>query len=283
MTTPHKKMNPQTFRAAAFGIVVAFAAASPASATVTTLFADTFNRADSTDLNASTTGKSGTLGALNWVEVVGGSSTSVPVADPFISSNTLRIGETSGGSGGWSVTYIDHNFTDSVITTGGEFTVSMDLVSPNSFGGTRFTGFTVGNSKADLDNWSVNVPNSFTSDFFFGYDPTGTTEVKVFLGGSQNYQQTINLSSGATLSVRFSGITSFNAASTVNYEAFIDGSSVKTGSFTWSGTNENYIGLYSNYSEHQGVVDHFEVTAVPEPGSALVGLVGCLLILRRRR
>ncbi len=216
------------------------------------LFIDTFSRADNTDLNASASGKSGTLGALNWVEVAS-------AGDPFISNNTLRIGETSGGASGWSIAYPDHNFTDAVIASGGEFTVSVDLGAANSFGGTRFTGFSVGSSKAELDAWPSSNPANWTSDFFFGYDPTGTTEVKVFLGGSQNYQQTINLNSGATLSVRFSGISNFNAGSSVNYEAFINGNSVRTGSFTWSGTNENYIALYSNYTEHQGVLDNFEV------------------------
>ena len=36
------------------------------------LFADNFDRADGTDLNAETAGKSGSLGALDWLEVGGG-------------------------------------------------------------------------------------------------------------------------------------------------------------------------------------------------------------------
>jgi hypothetical protein len=47
----------------------------------------------------------------------------------------------------------------------------------------------------------------------------------------------------------------------VNYEAFINAGSVKTGSFTWSGTNENYMILYSNYTGNNGLVDNFEVSA----------------------
>lgn len=250
-----------------------------------TLFSDNFNRADGTDLNAATTGKSGSLGALTWLERSAGGDG----GDALISSNTLKIGEnaTGGGNSGFATAYLNHNFTDGTITSGGEFTVSVDLVGPiASGGGTRFTGFSVGNSLAEVANWnSNNPPSSFTSDFFFGYDPTGTTEVKIFDGTTQLHQQTINLSTtGATLSVRFFGISDFNAGSTVNYEAFINGgTAVDTGSFTWSGTNENYLNVYSNYTSNSGTLDNFAVTAVPESSAALlIGLAG-LALLRRRR
>jgi hypothetical protein len=271
-------MNAQNCRPIMLAIaVVAMAIFTfAASANAATLFADNFDRADNTDLNALTNGKSGSLGALDWVEVKSG-------AEPSILSSTLRLGETGAG-GGWSIAYVDHNFTDALITSGGEFTITVDLVGPiNSSGGTRFLGFAVGHSKAELNAWSSNNPTGFASDFFFGYDTTSTNEVKTFInGGTQDYQQTTNLDGGATLSVTFSGITDFNSGTSVNYEAFINGgTAVKTGSFTWSGTNENYLTLYSNYTTHQGVLDNFEVSAVPEPSTfaltalGLLGLIGC--------
>jgi len=257
-------------------VTVVFTAAS---ASATTLFADSFDRPNNTDLNAATTGKSGSLGALDWVEVKSG-------GEPQIDSNELRIGETGAG-GGWSIAYVNHNFTDALITTGGEFTVSVDLGSPlNSGGGTRFLGFGVGNSLAEVSGWSSNNPTTtFTSDFFYGYDTTGTKEVKVFKNGTtQDYQQSINLDGGGSLSVRFSSITDFNSGSTVNYEAFINSGSVKTGNFAWSGTNENYLFLYSNYTANQGLLDNFEVSAVPEPLTlTALGLLGLLACGRRRR
>ncbi|MCH7227084.1 Ig-like domain-containing protein [Haloferula sp. A504] len=224
------------------------------------LFADTFNRPDSSDLNASASGKSGTLGTLDWVEVKS-------AGEPTVTGNTLRLGESGGGGGGYSLAYPDHNFIDSSIASSGEFTVSVDLGATGSGGGTRFSGIAVGNSKAELDGWSTSSPTLFTSDFFFGYDPTGTTEVKIFRGGQQVYQQTINLNGGGTLSVRFHGFSDFNANTTVSYEAFINGGSpVATGSFFWSGTDENYIALYSNYTLMQGILDNFEVrTATGTP------------------
>mgnify|MGYP006429634249 CR=1 FL=1 len=216
-------------------------------------FIDSFDRADNTNLNAASDGKSGSLGSLSWVEVAGGGAN----GDPQVVSNELNYGDGAAGSG-WSIAYLDYNFSDAIISTGGQFSISVDLVSPASIGGTRFTGFVIGNSKTELDAWSANNPASFSSDFFFGYDCTGTEEVKVFInGGTEDHNLNTNLNAGATLSAKFSGFSDFNAGSSINYEVFIDGSSIKTGTFTWSGNNENYITLYSNYSSNQGVLDNF--------------------------
>lgn len=249
-----------------------------------TLFADNFNRADDAGLNASTDGKSGSLGALNWLVRNGGAG-----GNSFISDNTLRLGENqSDGSGnsGFATAYLNHNFIDGIITTGGEFTVSVDLSNTSiTAGGTRFTGFTVGNSLSEVENWNRNTP-AYTSDFFIGYDPTGTKQVKIFTNGSgtDDYEQGIDLSAGATLSVRFSGISNFNTGSTVTYEAFINGgTAVKTGNFNWSGTNENYLNVFSNYTHNSGTLDNYSVTVIPEPSAALLGGLGMLALLRRRR
>lgn len=258
--------------------------ASSGTAGAATLFADNFNRANDTDLNASTDGKSGSLGALDWLVRNGGAG-----GASFISDNTLRLGENqSDGSGnnGFATAYLNHNFIDGMITTGGEFTVSVALSNTLiTAGGTRFTGFTVGNSLAEVQNWSRNTP-AYTSDFFIGYDPTGTKEVRIFTNGSatDDYQQGIDLSAGATLSVRFSGISNFNTGSTVTYEAFINGgTAVKTGTFNWSGTNENYLNVFSNYTHNSGTLDNYSVTVIPEPSAALLGGLGMLALLRRRR
>ena len=224
------------------------------------LIIDNFNRANNTDLNADDAGLSGSLELVDWIEVSYKGS-------PEIVGNQLQLGELSA-AGGWSIAWMDRNFTDSQIENSGEFTVSVDLINLGSLGGTRFSGFAVGNALSDLTDWSANNPSSFTSDFFIGYDPTGTTEVKIFLGGAQAYQQTVNLNSGATLSARFYGFSDFNVGTIVRYEVFIDGgAALSTGSFAWSGTNENYINLYSNYTNHTGRFDDFEVSTIPEPST----------------
>jgi hypothetical protein len=56
----------------------------------------------------------------------------------------------------------------------------------------------------------------------------------------------------------------FNAGSTVNYAVTFGGAAMGTGSFTWNGTNENYIGVYSNLfpaSGTTGQLDDFAVAA----------------------
>lgn len=86
--------------------------------------------------------------------------------------------------------------------------------------------------------------------------------------------------------VDFTNVTDFNAGTTIDYEVFNNDVSVASGDFVWGGTNENYIGLFSNWTHSGAEMDNFEVAAditIPEPVSlALLGLGG-LFILRRRR
>lgn len=231
------------------------------------LIADSFNRANSTNLNAQDTSISGSLAPLTWSAIDHKGSAEIV-------NNQLQLGELSA-AGGWSIAWMNQNFTHNQISSSNEFTVSVDFQNLGTLGGTRFSGFAVGNALTDLTGWSANNPSAFTSDFFIGYDPTGTTEIKIFLEGTQAYQQTINLNSGARLSVRFHGFSNFNAGTLVNYEASIDGGTiVSTGSFEWSGTDENYINLYSNYTNHTARFDDFAVSTVPEPSTYALLLGG---------
>jgi methionine-rich copper-binding protein CopC len=218
------------------------------------LFADNFDRANSTDLNASTSGKSGTLGALNWVQKVGSGGSS------SISGNQLSgLGSTSG----FSMSYIDHNFTDALISNGGGFSISIDLENYTTSGTVRHLGIAVGMSKAEAEGWAHNNPTSFTyADLFVGYRGNQSA-IQVYDNGTRVIN---NTNAGAastlpkTLKIDFA-LSGFNVGSTVNYTVTFGGVEMGTGSFAWTGTNENYIGVYSNLNG-TGLFDDFAVSSM---------------------
>ncbi len=108
-------------------------------------------------------------------------------------------------------------------------------------------------------------------DFFVGMDPTGTDELMTFTNGSQDFQTNITQNPPDTLRVDFTSITDFNLGSSVSYEVFVNDTSVKAGTFTWSGANENYLGLYSNYTSLGAETDNFAITVEsPPPGSLML-------------
>lgn len=227
----------------------------PKLTTAKELFRDTFNRANSTDLNSLPTGKyrsHSPTGALSWVQVSGGAGGSE------ILTNSLKMGDNGAGAD-WAIAYVDHNFIDAEIIANEKFTVEADVSITGTAGGTRFVGFGLGIDKATLDAWSANNPSIFDIDFFIGYDPTGTKEVKIFADGVEVHQQAFNLDAGGNLKVVFTNVLNFDASTTINYEAFVDDVSIKTGTFDWSGTDENYITTYSNISTDGGIIDNFKV------------------------
>jgi methionine-rich copper-binding protein CopC len=226
------------------------------------LFADNFDRPNSTDLNASTVGKSGSLGALNWVEKAGSGG------NASISGNLLFA---TGSTSGFSMSYVDHNFINAAISSGGGFSISIDLEHYSTQGTVRLAGIAMGMSKAEAEGWAHNVPTSFTyADLFVGYRGNQSA-IQVFENGTE----AINNSTAGDastlpkkLKIDFT-CSDFNVGSTVNYEVTFGGAAMGTGSFTWSGTNENYIGVYSNLfpaSGTTGQLDDFAVSAlVAEP------------------
>ena len=225
------------------------------------LFADNFDRPNSTDLNASTVGKSGSLGALNWVEKAGSGG------NASISGNSLFA---TGSTSGFSMSYVDHNFINASISSGGGFSISIDLEHYSTQGTIRLAGIAMGMSKAEAEGWAHNVPTSFTyADLFVGYRGNQSA-IQVFENGTEVIN---NATAGDAstlpkkLKIDFT-CSDFNVGSTVNYAITFGGAAMGTGSFTWSGTNENYIGVYSNLfpaSGTTGQLDDFSVSAlVPE-------------------
>lgn len=276
------------------------AAAALSATTVTssanaeiTLFADNFNRADAIvtstagssstgDINGDDSGKSGTLGNLQW-------TTRAYTGDNFgVQNNALRrSGGTAGVNGG--LAYLQHNFTDAIIASGGGFSISIDILSYVTTGSGRWWYVGVGQSLADLDgltaDTAMNSAANSPADLLVGYRNT-IDDLEIYNNGVLNAAETVT--SGlpnppTTMRIDYV-LSDFNAGSTVTYGVFFDDSETAftTGSFTWQATNQNYIYIGTNLN-NAGAVDNFAITAVPEPGSlALLGLGG-LLIARRRR
>lgn len=259
--------------AAALPVICALSFAGETSAAIV-LFADNFNRGNSTDLNASTAGKSGTLGTLNWNErVIGG--------DMEILSNQMNFNSGSD-TALTNVPYVNHNFTGLT-----QITVEFDFISASASGGIRYLGFSIGNAKATLDALTASGPFGDIGIYFdraTSLTPF-TSGVVIREAGNADTYITRTLAANDTLSATFT-FADMNIGTAINYEVFHEGISIHTGSHAWSATDQNYIGFSNTHRQTAGdnnIIDNFSVSTIPEPSTALLGGIGLLALLRRRR
>ncbi|WP_372846224.1 sialate O-acetylesterase, partial [Pontiella sp.] len=216
------------------------------SVTGAVMFADTFDRDAGTDLNASTDGKSGYLGALNYT----GRTIGTVTLD--INNNTLRINGPAGDGAYGGLVYINnHNFVDPSIETGGGFSISVDIAEYSTLGSGRQMSVGVGQTLADLDAQTGVNPVSQVSDLVVAYRNT-TDTLEIYKNGVLDEAETVIgglPDASTTMRVEYT-LASFDAGSTVTYNVFFDDAytAFASGSFTWSGTDENYISLASNLS-----------------------------------
>jgi hypothetical protein len=210
------------------------------------LFGDTFNRDSSSDLNASASGKYGTLGALNYT------ARTFDEVTLDISDNALRINGPGDDASYGGLVYInDHNFVDAAIADSGGFSISVDLAAYTTLGSTRWMAVGVGQSLAELDAQSGAAPVDHASDLLVAYRQT-TDTLEIYKNGVLDSEETITgtLPHASTTMRIVYFLSGFDVESTVAYAVYFDGSSsaFTSGTFTWSGTDENYISLASNLS-----------------------------------
>ncbi|MEK7951081.1 arylsulfatase [Luteolibacter soli] len=253
------------------------------------LFRDTFNRPDNRNIDAVLTGITNNTGTSLPVDGV----YTQPFLDPNSRHPTYGAPDNDAGNGGGSQilsnafqvkygtgtanAYVNHNFTNAAILADGGFSVSLDVTAYSQSGASgQGGGFAIGMSQAEANattDASVGtsrmtgafgsaigdpVASQVMSDFWIGIRGNNS----LAWGGKSGVISGVTglAAKTGTLSVNFTA-TSFNAGSTVGYEVFLNGVSKGIGTFTWSETNQNYIGIDGRDSSAV-TVDNFTISTL---------------------
>lgn len=157
-------------------------------------------------------------------------------------------------------------------------------------GSVRYVGISIGNTVGEIQAYTTVAP---FGDVSISYDHTNTQasvandrRIYIHHGGSIVTSFVHALDSGDKLSATFT-FANINAGTAISYEVFDNPTSIyaSTPGATWSGTEENIISLYNTHGASGGdtIIDNFQVSVIPEPSAALLGGLGMLAFLRRRR
>ncbi|QDV73971.1 dockerin type I domain-containing protein [Botrimarina mediterranea] len=279
--------------ALAAAIVASLVGATSASAVV--LFEDTFDRANSRNIDLELTGITNGTGTTLAADGV----YTQPFLDPANDPGPQDGAATNGGGAqilnselqlavgaGTSNAFVNHNFTNASILSSGAFSVSLDVLGYAGTGNGQGGAFAVGMSQAQ----------ALTAGDAFGADPNNAKFTNAFLGDSVDVISdfwvgirgdgvlawgngavapgepgfnSVNVGSKTgTISANF-GVTSFAAGSNVNYEVFFNGVSRGVGSFSWSGTNENFIGIDARDGTNVRLDNFLVETSTPPATPAL--------------
>lgn len=224
----------------------------------------------------------------------------------FVSGNTLAL--TKSGGGTWTVSNTGHTYTGATSVTAGKLivngnistSVSTNVSGTGTLGGSGAVGNLVaqsggtvapGNSIESLGAGNV----SFESGSTFAYELD-----TVNLNGDLLYSTgTLNLTAGANLTLtelasatRAIGdkltLISYTGAwnnGLFNYlsNPLADDSLILLGNTTWLFDYNDSTGGLNFTSDQAGATGFVTMTVVPEPGAILLGSIGMLALLRRRR
>ncbi|MES2476208.1 MAG: arylsulfatase [Verrucomicrobiota bacterium] len=234
------------------------------------LFRDTFDRPNNRNIDAVLTGITDATGSAlladgvythAWLDPNSRPPNyGTPDADPTNGGGTQVLGNA------WQVKYgtgtanafVNHNFTNAAILEQGGFSISLDVTAYNDLTNGQGCGIAIGMSQAEAastgDAFSgtnrmtggfgttigTAVPTQTASDFWITLRGDNT----LAWGGKTGAVSGVTglPAKTGTISANFT-LTSFNAGATVHYEIFLNGATRGSGTFIWSGTNENYIGI----------------------------------------
>lgn len=275
----------------------------PAAWSQTVLYRDTFDRPDSRNIDASLAGIADGIAPPLAADAV----YSQPQLDPNNAAPTYGVqdGDSTNGGGaaivsnqlqlavgsGTSNAVLNRHFTDSAILTAGGFSVSLDVAAYGQTTSGQGGGFAIGMSDADAGGCGDAVDGRQTAAdtsllrMSGGFGTTiGTTlaapavgaDFWVVLRGNNSLawggrSGVIGGVAGlaaktGTISARF-GLTSFAQGATVNYEVLYNNTVVGTGSFAWSGNDQNRIGIDARDSTSV-VLDNFSISTWSRPATA---------------
>lgn len=242
-----------------------------------TLFADTFERFASEDIDARGDGMSGTLYSAEPVTLYYEGYEGSGTADSTeIIGNRLRMAVGNG----MSENGLTHNFIDQSIIDAGGFSVQMDVTEINSAATdlpNRYAGFGVGLTQSEAETGgdisniasfrgrSTGTPVVGRADYFVEIDKE--QNVKVWRYGSLVGTYAVGAETG-TLRVDFA-CSGFSTANTVTATAYFNGSPLGSPVvFNWQHADSNYIGLSaraSNYAE----MDSLKISSLGQDGDLL--------------
>ena len=235
------------------------------------LFEDTFDRPDSRNIQAALDGITDNTGSA----LAAGTVYSQPQLDPNNASPAFgaQDGNAANGGGaqilsnalqvavgaGTSNAFVNHNFINADIVTAGGFSVTLDVNGYGQSTSQQGGGFAIGMSQAeaasakdaiDLTTPKMTgafagtignpVPANVVADFWVAVRGNNTL---VWGGRDGNVLGATGLpTKTGTIAANFR-FSDFNAATTVTYEVIHDGVLRGTGTFAWSKTDSNHIGI----------------------------------------
>lgn len=263
---------------------LAFAAASllvsiSALSAQITLFYDTFNRADNTDINAdSAANQSGTIGAQLYTEHTNSAT------DPQISGGRLLL-----GPGTQSRAALSYNLSNSAaaITGEGGFEVAYTVNPGVSYESTTHGSY---NFRTYLSQQSIAesviVPtNAFQS---LALEVRGNGQVLLYSQSSTPlfnvFASVWNIRNDNVIRIQVD-TNGFSTTSTNTASIFINDTLVGSAqTFNWTKANDVYLALEA--SNQSSTFENLSITAVPEPstyGMLAGALVLAWVMVRRRK
>jgi hypothetical protein len=139
----------------------------------------------------------------------------------------------------------------------------------------------MGQTSANLDSQSSASPSGSAGDLVVAYRRTttsGSPGLFIYNNGVLNSGESVSTAlPGTPTRMRIDCVVpDFNAGSTVTYGVFFDDSvtAFTSGSFTWSGTDENYLSLSSNLintftvGERHALFDNLQIRTLAGSGNA---------------